>query len=49
MAVRVHAILALKAKPGEADLRCKSWEVVLPAFDYLADAAAYSGDASGIA
>jgi|GEM_PF-4123450 len=48
MAVRVHAILARKAKPGEADLRCKSWEVVLPEFEYLADEA-YQAGASGIA
>jgi len=39
MAVRVHAILARKAKADQSDLRCQSWEVVLPAFEYLADAA----------
>jgi hypothetical protein len=27
----------------EAYLRCKSWEVVLPAFEYLADTACPAG------
>jgi ATP-dependent DNA helicase RecQ len=34
--VRVSAILARKAKEGEVDnLRCKSWELMLPEIEYL--------------
>jgi ATP-dependent DNA helicase RecQ len=33
--VRVSAILARKAKAGEENLRCKSWELVLPEIEYL--------------
>ncbi|MGX2040255.1 UvrD-helicase domain-containing protein [Methylocaldum sp. MU1018] len=35
IAVRVYAILMRKAKEGEENLRCKSWELVLPEIEHV--------------